>query len=238
MQFYKFKKKLNGYFLLEVLLGMTIASGLFLTIYKAYDSIIKSVSFLKGMADLNSEKVIFHYNLKRDLASLYFPIEIDKIFDIAKKENSKKEKDLKESDEKKNKNRFEDYLKYFPILKNENENIILEFYSTREIFKNENSRSLSKIKYKFSLRNDYSLEEEGKKIKIYTLSRSEKIYSKNDQKKEDKDKDYEILEFVRDPKITFIYSKIIKGDENKKSEKIEKNLSSENSEKKKMKKRN
>ena len=38
MQFYKFKKKLNGYFLLEVLLGMTIASGLFLTIYKAYDS--------------------------------------------------------------------------------------------------------------------------------------------------------------------------------------------------------
>lgn len=220
-----YKKRLNGYFLFEIIFGITIASGLFLMIYRSYDSIIKNVDFLKNKNELISKKIVFSYNLRRDLAQLYFPFEIEKIYEIAQKAEKKNEKNIEIKDEKDFKKIFDSYVKYFPVLENKEEGIILKFFSTRSIFGNSNSRNLSEIEYKLILRNDFNKFEDGKKINIYSLRRSEKDYLKNSEIK-----DFELIEYIKDPKITFIYPK--KKDE--KEEKKEKDKEDKKNEEKKI----
>jgi hypothetical protein len=239
-----FKHKKKGSLLIELLLGTSLASMMFLMLYQAYTSLNKSAQSIRNTSRMEVQKSIFAFHAQQDIMAMFFPQDTKILYTAInklteKKENKKSEaksqdsqqseeenstNEKKEKENKKQEKIFNEYKKYFPVLKKTEKKITASFVSTRQLLTKNNNQKECVVTYSFE-HNPIA----GLNSQVYCLKRYEE---KIDNQKTDKDKKrgYSLIEYVEDPSIHFIYG--IVG-ENKKDHEGEINKPSEEKEEEK-----
>ncbi len=218
-------KKHNASFLLELMLGISIASGLFFILFKVYNTILKGTQFVKNISDIETQKEQLRFNIIQDGITLILPIDILHMYEIANKINKKdtaetdknkietnnKKKDSKDNNNNNNKEKekqteeennklkkeFEEYLKYLPKIYKTEDGITISWITTRDLITKE-KRKVVEVTYKFEKIKLSNVEKNDSLYKLYRIER----FLFDDKK--NKTKKYTMIKFVENPKLFFI----------------------------------
>lgn len=239
-----FKHKKKGSLLIELLLGTSLASMMFLMLYQAYTSLNKSAQSIRNTSKMEVQKSIFAFHAQQDIMGMFFPQDTKILYTAVNKLTEKKENkksvgksqdsqqseeessadEKKEKENKKQERIFNEYKKYFPILKKTEKKITVSFVSTRQLLTKDNNQKESLITYSF----EHSPVQQSNS-QVYCLKRYEEKIG-NEKTEKDKKKGYLLVEYVEDPSIHFIYGLIRENKEGPQEEKNE--LSKEKKEEK------
>ncbi len=237
-------KKHKASFLFELMLGISISSGLFFILFKVYNTILKGTRFVKNISDIEIQKEQLRFNIIQDGIALTLPSNILYMYEIANKINNidnvdseKTEKDknenknektennnkpkvkISEKEKNKIKKEFEEYLKYLPKLYKTDDGFTVSWITTRDLITKE-KRRIVEVTYKIEKIKTLTGE---KNEPIYKLSRIEKFLFDD---KKNQGKKYTMIKLLENPNLFFISpifnKKLEKENENKNENKNEK----------------
>ncbi len=232
--------KQRGSLLIDLLLGTSLASMMFLMLYQAYNSINKSTRAIKNTAIIESERSVFAHHMYQDVLSISFPVDIETFYtsinvliknekqhDAVQKEDSSSTSDKKDKEEKEKKRQekiFNSFLHYIPRLEKKENNISLSFVSTRQLLSSQLHDKESLITYSFE-----KIKMLGNNHSVFVLKRYEKLFNGKDKKQPH---GYTLLSCVEDPDITLIRG-VMPAKKQDESESQQKNKNEQNKEEQK-----
>ena len=210
-------KKHRASFLFELMLGISISSGLFFILFKVYNTILKGTRFVKNISDIEIQKEQLRFNIIQDGIALMLPSNILYMYEIANKinnidnvdsektekdknektENNKPKVKISEKEKNKIKKEFEEYLKYLPKLYKTDDGFTVSWITTRDLITKE-KRRIVEVTYK--IEKIKTLTDE-KNEPIYKLSRIEKFLFDD---KKNQSKKYTMIKLLENPNLFFI----------------------------------